>query len=392
MRVAAAPPPRSVVAALGVTQIVSWGVLYYAFPVLAVPISADTGWSMPAVTGAFTLGLITAALVGIPVGRILDKRGPWLIMTCSSALATVAVLGVATATHLGAFIAAWLLAGISMSGTLYPPAFAAVTRWFPGSSRVRALTALTLAGGLASTVFAPLTATLAEHFDWRGAYLLLATVLAAVTLPIHLLCLRRPWPALSHSAPARDRSVVYTRTFLMLAAAFTLSAFALYSVVISLVPLLTGRGASLSVAAWALALGGIGQVIGRVSYGLLARRVQPVPRTVAVFALGGATTALLGATPGPIALLVAIAMIAGAARGISTLLQATAVTERLGTARYGALSAALGAPVTVAIALAPWASASVAAVIGGYVELFGALAVVSFTAAALAAATRPVGP
>ena len=44
-----------------------------------------------------------------------------------------------------------------MAGVFYPPAFAALTGWY-GPDRVRALTALTLAAGFASTIFAPLTA------------------------------------------------------------------------------------------------------------------------------------------------------------------------------------------------------------------------------------------
>ena len=62
------------------------------------------------------------------------------------------------------FVAGWLLAGVAMAGTLYPPAFAALTRWW-GRRRVTALTALTLLAGLSSTVFAPLTATLLDHLQ-----------------------------------------------------------------------------------------------------------------------------------------------------------------------------------------------------------------------------------
>ena len=56
---------RRVLAVLGLTQIVSWGVLYYAFPVLAPSISRDTGWSTPSVTAAFSLALVTSAAVGL---------------------------------------------------------------------------------------------------------------------------------------------------------------------------------------------------------------------------------------------------------------------------------------------------------------------------------------
>jgi MFS family permease len=76
---------------------------------------------------------------------------------------------VARATSLPWFVASWALVGVAMAGVFYPPAFAALTRWWGPRSGV-ALTALTLAAGLASTIFAPLTAALAGPFGWRGAY------------------------------------------------------------------------------------------------------------------------------------------------------------------------------------------------------------------------------
>ena len=75
---------RRVLLVLCVTEITSWGVLYYAFPVLAPSIAADTGWSVPAVTAAFSAGLLVSAAVGIPVGRLLDRHGPRWVMTAGS--------------------------------------------------------------------------------------------------------------------------------------------------------------------------------------------------------------------------------------------------------------------------------------------------------------------
>jgi hypothetical protein len=79
-------------AALCVTEITSWGVLYYAFPVLAQDITRDTGWSTATITAAFSAALIVAALAGIPVGRALDRHGPRALMTGGSMLAVLAAL------------------------------------------------------------------------------------------------------------------------------------------------------------------------------------------------------------------------------------------------------------------------------------------------------------
>lgn len=380
--------PRAVLPALCLTQITGWGILYYAFPVLNARITADTGWSATATTGAFSAALIVSALAGIPAGRILDRRGPRAVMTTGSLLGATAVLGLAYAPGLPAFTAAWLLAGVAMAATFYHPAFAAVTRWW-GQDRVRALTIVTLAGGLASTVFAPLTAVLAEHLTWRGTYAVLAAVLAAVTIPAHALALRAPWPSAPRPSGRRASAVgrvARSRPFLLLASALTLNGFAMYAVVIALVPLLTERGAGPTAAAWALGLGGAGQTLGRTLYAALARRTAVATRTVTLITAGGATTAALAVTPGPYPVLVVLAVVAGMVRGNLTLLQATAVTDRWGTTHYGHLSGLLAAPVTVAGALAPFTGAALAGELGGYPALFGLLAAVSAGAGCLAVA------
>ncbi|MET9715283.1 MFS transporter [Streptomyces rochei] len=378
--------PRAALPALCVTQITSWGIVYYAFPVLNPRITADTGWSTTATTGAFSAALIVSALAGIPVGRVLDRRGPRTVMTVGSVLGVTAVLALAYAPNLAAFTAAWMLAGLAMAATFYQPAFAAVTRWW-GEDRVRALTVVTLAGGLASTVFAPLTAALAEHLSWRNTYALLALILAVVTVPAHALALRAPWPPLpTHATQEAGESgtVARSRPFLMLAAALTLNGFALYAVVIALVPLLTERGMSPTAAAWALGLGGAGQTLGRTLYSALVRRTSVTTRTVALIVAGGATTASLAITPGPYAILVLLSVIAGVVRGNLTLLQATAITERWGATHYGTLSGLLAAPVTIAGAVAPFVGAALAAALGGYPALFWVLAGVSLGAGVLA--------
>ncbi|MEU0204308.1 MULTISPECIES: MFS transporter [unclassified Streptomyces] len=381
--------PRAALPALCTTQIVSWGIVYYAFPVLNPQITAATGWPAGATTAAFSLGLIVSALAGIRVGRILDRRGPRAVMTVGSVLGVLSVLIVAAAPNLPVFIVGWAVAGLAMAATFYQPAFAALTRWW-APDHVRALTVVTLAGGLASTVFAPLTAALADHLSWRHTYLVLAGILAVVTIPAHALALRAPWPDAPTSpaqATAGAAGVARSRPFLLLAAAFTLSGFAMYAVVVALVPLLLERGYTTSQAALALGMGGAGQTLGRTLYAALARRTTATARTTILIALGGLTTAAFAAVPGPYALLIAVSIVAGMVRGNLTLLQATAITDHWGATDYGRLSGLLAAPATTAAALAPFAGAALAGSLSGYPHLFGLLALVSGLAALTALGT-----
>ncbi|WP_185063134.1 MFS transporter [Pseudonocardia eucalypti] len=380
---------------LCVTQITSWGVLYYAFPVLAPAIAADTGWPVATITAAFSLGLVVAALLGIPAGRWLDRFGPRPVMTIGSLLAVPATLGIALAGSLPVFFAAWTLAGIAMAGVLYPPAFAALTRWW-GPRRVVALTALTLLAGLSSTIFAPLTAALLEHGGWRDTYLTLAVILAVVTIPAHLFGLRGRWPEqVPHTEPGRPgesggrapRQIMRSRPFVLLVVANGLATFTAFAVVVNQVPLLLERGLTTTVAAWALGLGGLGQVLGRLGYGRLAAATGVRGRAVIIAGLSAAATALLAVLPGPAAVLIGAAMLAGAARGVFTLLQATAISDRWGATHYGRLNGLLTAPAMLATALAPWAGAAVAEAVGGYPLLFVLLALVGAAAAAVMAGT-----
>ena len=183
--------------------------------------------------------------------------------------------------------------------------------------------------------------------------------------------------------------MIRSRPFLLLVAALTTASLAMFATMISLVPLLTERGASATAAAWALGLGGVGQVAGRLGYSTLVRSTSVRTRTVWVLSVAAVTTIALAAVPGPVWLLIAIAVFAGTARGIATLLQATAISDRWGTAAYGTLSGILAAPVTAASALAPWAGAALAGPLGGYSQTFAALGVIAVLAIALAAGSVP---
>ena len=381
---------RRVLAVLCVSQITSWGILYYAFTVLASHIGGDTGWSATQVTAAFSAGQVVAAGVGIGVGRWLDRHGPRPVMSIGSVVAVVGLVVVASAGSLPWFFVGWALTGVAMGAVLYPPAFAALTRW-GGEKRVAALTVLTLAGGLASTVFAPLTTVLVRHLDWRQTYLVLALVLAVVTVPAHVWGLRAVWPSTSHVtfAGATPVAVVLrSRAFLALTLAIALASFASFAVLVNLVPIFASHGVDAGVAAIALALGGVGQVLGRLGYGPLDRRTSVTGRTAAVLAAVAVTAAALGVLETAMGLVV-VAVVAGMARGVFTLIQATAVTDRWGTASYGRLNGMLTAPATLALALGPWGGAAIAAALGGYDRMCLVLGGLGLAAAGLALAAGP---
>jgi len=114
----------------------------------------------------FSLGLIVSAVAGIFVGRLLGERGPRLVMTVGSIVAVLGFGLVALAPDPLVFGAGWVIVGFAQSSVLYQAAFTVITRRY-GERRQGPLTILTLAGGLASTIFAPIVAGLLAATDWR---------------------------------------------------------------------------------------------------------------------------------------------------------------------------------------------------------------------------------
>jgi len=392
------PALRRVVAVLSLSQVVSWGCLYYGFAALQSSITADTGWSATSVTAAFSLALVVSAGVGLWVGRHLDSHGPRFVMTGASALAVPGMILIAVSPSLPWFYVGWVLVGAAMAGTLYPPAFAALTRW-GGQHRVRALTTVTLAGGLASTVFAPLAAWLDAARGWRIAFLVLAGIAVAVTLPLHWWGLRHAWATSNEStrvAPsgrplesaARVR-VATTRPFVMLAAANALVALTAFAVVVNLVPMLREQGMDTQTAALVLGLGGLGQVIGRVGYARFAAAVGLTARSVLIVAAVAVFTAGFALAPPITWVVIMLGMMLGLARGLYTLVHATAVTDRWGPASYGRLNGILTAPALAASASAPFVGALLATATGSYATAFLVLAGLAAAGAALMTTATP---
>jgi len=80
-------------------------------------------------------------------------------MCAGSVLAGACLLLHGFVTSLAGFYLVWTGLGVAMAATLYTPVFAVVTWRLPTDFR-RAIITLTFLGGLASTVFIPLTAWL----------------------------------------------------------------------------------------------------------------------------------------------------------------------------------------------------------------------------------------
>ncbi len=369
-----APPgaaPRALVLGLSVAQLISWGSGFYSFVLFAAPVERALGLTRAQSSLAFSLALLAEGAGAFAVGRWIDAGHERAVMTGGSLLMAAGLALQAAVSSPLAFYAVWTLLGLGLAATLYTPAFAVVTRRDPLGFR-RAIITLTFLGGLASTVFIPLTDALIRHLGWRHASLSLAALQLAVCVPLHAWLLRgapRPTRALGHAeapqasapaaaahAPARSlaellRGPVYLRlalfTVLLMAVTAALPAH--------LVNLLRESGLP---PAWAVAVPasiGVAQVLGRWLLYVGERRLDlhTVNRWAPLLVPLGLVVLLVGR--GHTSAALAFVVLFGLGNGLLTIVKGTVMAQYVSAAHVGALNGALGLPLALARAAVPLA-------------------------------------
>jgi hypothetical protein len=342
---------------LGVTQIISWGAIYYT-PVLIVPLIAkERGWSIAFAMGGFSVGLFAAGLASPYIGRTIDRVGGHVVMGIGSLIGAAGLFLITMATHPIAYLGVWIVLGIAMAANLYDSAFATLGRIFGAAAR-RPITALTLAGGFASTVSWPATHFLIEAVDWRGTYLIYAVVLALVAAPLHAFVLprhRAGHDVLANVAAGKPAAVLPPSgwPFVLVAAAFTAYAFVPSGLAAHLLAIFTRQGIDPTTVVWIGALFGPAQVGARLIEFSFGRNVHPlwVGRfAIIVLLCGFAMLALAGFT---VAAAAAFALLFGGANGLITITRGALPLALFGPVGYGRLIGRLAGPFQIMQAAAP---------------------------------------
>jgi len=342
---------------LGITQILTWGSIYYT-PVLILPLVAEErGWSMSFVMGGFSIGLLVAGLTSPYVGRGIDRFGGHVVMGLGSLVGALGLFLIVHAASQPAYLMVWCVLGLAMAANLYDAAFGSLGRIFGAAAR-RPITALTLAGGFASTASWPATHFLIEAVGWRGTYSVYAVLLAVIAAPLHALALPR-----SHHAarpPKPDEAASPSRVlparglpFLLVAAAFASYAFVPSGLSAHLLAIFTRGGVDAGTVVWIGALFGPAQVGARLIEFAFGRDIHPL--WVVRFALSTLLCAfvmlLMLGVSAPVA--AAFALMFGGANGLVTITRGAVPLALFGASGYGRLMGRLAGPWLVMQAAAP---------------------------------------
>lgn len=382
-----------IVLTLSITQLTSWGVIYYGFGVLMPAMSADLGWSRTVLTGGFSLALLASGLIAVPIGRWIDQHGTRKLMTIGSIAATLLLLAWSQVTSVVGFYLVMVGLGLAMAAILYEPAFAAITVWFQ-RERGRALAVLTFFGGLASLVFIPVVERLVALSGWRMALVELAVIVGVITILPHAILLRRR-PQDLGLLPDGEAASIHTRTvaaeavpapdfirspaFWWLAIAFSLTTLVVTTLNVHIVAYLLEQGYPSSFAALAAGLHGLMSVSGRLTLAPMGNRLTLMRLTIILFVMQAVAVVVLLLMPSQIGVLVYVALF-GLGAGAATPVRAAFVAERYGSTGYGRINGTLTMIATWARVIAP-VGAGVLSVTIGYQPLLWGLACAALVAA-----------
>ncbi len=358
------------VLALGLTQIVGYGSLYYAFPILAPSVAQSFDRPEAHLYAVFSLGLLIGGL-GAPVaGRLMDRFGAARLMAAGSVGAALSLLIIATAQSFPVWAAGVILTEIIAVAVLYDAAFAVLSQ-LRGTSARRAITRLTLIAGFASTVFWPLADALRDAMGWRATYLVFAALHATLCLGLHLwLARQRPVavpvtdaarPPAPEAPPLPPEWTV--PAFRAVALSFALSGALISGFGVHMVPVLAASGLG-ERATLAAMLVGPAQVGIRLIDAILFARLHPV--TVAAISATALPLSVAGLVLGlaPWAAGILFATLFGVGQGLASIVRGTVPLVLFGREGYAARLGRLAMLRTLAAAGAPFVFAAAGAALG----------------------------
>lgn len=278
--------------------------------VMLLPLQAESGWSLAAISAAVSMGLLLYGFSGPVSGALMDRFGPRRLVLAGLLLTGASLIASANMTRLWQLYLFWgALSGVG-TGLLASVLGATVAaRWFVARRGlvVGIFGAATSAGQL---IFVPLLMRLVLGLGWRTSTLWLAGILLILLVPVVLLLRNDPaeiglraYGAPSGPAPVlppmESMAAVMSRAtrtpeFWLLAGTFFVCGFTSNGLVgTHLIPYAVDCGISAITAANMLALMGAMNFVGTIASGWLTDRYDPRKLLAVYYSFRGLSLLLL---------------------------------------------------------------------------------------------------
>jgi MFS family permease len=268
-----------------------------AFSLLFPPILDEFGWDRGMTAGAFSFGFLVAAVFSPLLGRLMDSRGPRVVMEMGVGLMAAGLLLaplVRQPWHLYATLG--LLVGGGSVCMSYSAHSLFLPNWFV-RRRGLAISVAFSGVGVGSIILLPWLGTLIGDAGWRTACWVMGIVVLVLLAPLNLLLRRRPEDlglepdgdrTAGSVAASRPSNVidaawaavdwtlgraVRTARFWWIAVGFFCGLYAWYAVQVHQTKYLVEIGFSPGDAAWALGFVSLTGIPGQIALGHLSDRI-----------------------------------------------------------------------------------------------------------------------
>lgn len=268
-----------------------------SFSLLLPPLIAEFGWSRGLVAGAFSFGFLVSAAMSPLTGRLMDARGPRVVIGGGICLMTAGLLlSTAIDRPWQLYVVLGVMVGCGANLMTYTAQSLYMPNWFV---RRRAL-ALSLAfsgAGVGAVVLLPWLQMIIVHEGWRAASRAMGLLSLFVLAPLNLLARQKPQDVGATpdgSARATDAGrrrgltvvdpvwaavdwtlarAVRTRRFWWIVLGYFCAMFAWYAVLVHQTKFLLEVGFTPLVAAWALGIVSAIGIPGQIALGAMSDRI-----------------------------------------------------------------------------------------------------------------------
>ncbi len=345
---------------LAIAQTLLWAGLYYIFPALFARWEISLGYSKTAIASAFTSAIIISSILAPFVGNLIDRGYGRSILVGSSILGAIGLIALSFSSGFLIFFVSWSVIGIALSGCLYEPCFAYVTK-VRGTKAKDAIIFITLIAGFAGTVSFPVSNIFADLINWQASARIFAGVILFFVVPILLISTKSEN---KHSVNLKSlskkidnyklRNDLIRPEFISLFFSFLALALAHGMVITHIIPLLIERNIPNAIQLFITALIGPSQVVGRIIMIILQKQKFSINIiSTLTFILKIVATIFLIYANNNIYLLILFVIFQGSGAGMTSIARPVVTANIMGYERFGSVSGAMAVGYIGGSALSP---------------------------------------
>ena len=364
-----------------------------AFSLLLPPLIAEFGWDRGLVAGAFSFGFLASAVLGPVVGRVMDRRGPRVIILSGVAMmAAGLLLAPAMTAPWQLYLTLGLLVGVGVNLMSFTAQSLYLPNWFV-RRRAFAISLAFSGVGVGAIVLLPWLQAIIAAEGWRASCLALALLVVLVAGPLNLLVRKRPEeiglhpdgadgpvvpPGRRHAANVVDPAwasvpwtlarALRTARFWWIVLGFFCALFAWYAVQVHQTQYLVEIGFAPALAAWALGLVSAVGIPGQILLGALSDRIgREWVWSISCGGFGLCYALLLALAEAPsLGLLAAMVLAQGFLGYALPAIMGPIVAEIFEGPHYGAIFGAITGAMIGGGAAGPWAAGAIHDATGSY--------------------------